>query len=54
MMAALFGRKDIVELLLRNGSDPAIHDYRVNTSASLAEVQGLRKIVQILRFHWAD
>lgn len=54
MMASLFGREEIVELLVRHGADPALQDYQGNTAENLAQAQGLERVVRILRFHFAD
>ena len=51
MMAALFDRKEMAEDLLAAGADPALADTAGNTAASLAEAQGLGKMLSILRFH---
>lgn len=50
MMASLFGREEIVALLLEAGADPKIKDYQGNTAESLANAQGLTKIVKMVRF----
>ena len=51
MMAALFDREEMVEELLAAGADPALTDAAGNTAATLAEGQGLGKMLSVLRFH---
>lgn len=52
MMAALFDRTDIAELLLSHGADARIRDYSGNSAESLAAGQGLGKMLSILKFHF--
>lgn len=40
MMAALFGREDIIRLLLDKGADASVKDAMGNTAHSLAKMQG--------------
>ena len=40
MMAALFGREDIIDILLNKGADSALRDAMGNSAASLATAQG--------------
>lgn len=51
MMAALFDREEMVRLLLQHGADPALADHQGNTAQSLAQGQGLGRILDIIRFH---
>lgn len=51
MMASLFGREELVKLLLQHGADPEIVDYQNNTAESLAQGQGLNQIIKIIRFN---
>lgn len=51
MMASLFGREELVNLLLEHGADPKIVDYQNNTAESLAQGQGLTQIIKIIRFN---
>ena len=51
MMASLFGREEIVKLLIQHGADPKIVDYQGNTAESLAQGQGLTQILNIIRFN---
>ena len=50
MMASLFGREEIITLLLAHGAKPGIIDQRGNSAASLAKAQGLDKVVKMLTF----
>ena len=51
MMASLFGREEIVKLLLQHGADATIVDYQGNSPQSLAKGQGLTHILDIIRFN---
>lgn len=51
MMASLFGREEIVKLLIQHGADPEIVDYQGNTAESLAQGQGLGQIINIIQFN---
>jgi len=48
MMAALFGRSDIVDLLLEHGADPEVKDVMGNQAASLAAGQGQKVLAEKL------
>ena len=48
-LAAAFGHKDAVELLLDHGADPAARDAEGRTPADLAAAQGHEDIVHFLR-----
>ena len=48
MMAALFGRTDIVRLLIAHGANAALKDNAGNTAIGLAEQQGNRAMVTLL------
>jgi ankyrin repeat protein len=50
MMASLFGREAIIELLLAAGAKPDIVDQQGNSARALAQAQGLEKIVKRLTF----
>ena len=52
MMASLFGREEIIKLLLEHGANPDIKDNQGNTSLKLAEAQGLSRVVEIIQFHF--
>ena len=51
MMAALFDRVDLVELMLGAGANPDVQDFRGNTAESLARGQGLGKMIKVLQFN---
>lgn len=51
MMAALFDRVELVELMLTAGANPDVQDLRGNTAESLARGQGLGKMIKILEFN---
>ncbi|MEE9345831.1 MAG: ankyrin repeat domain-containing protein [Methylococcales bacterium] len=51
MMASLFGRQDIIKLLLEHGADPQLTDHQGNTATKLAQAQGLSHVVEIIKFH---
>ena len=51
MMASLFGREVIIKQLLEHGADADLKDHQGNTSAKLAQAQGLNHIVEIIKFH---
>jgi ankyrin repeat protein len=40
MMAALFGRTEVVKLLVAHGADPTLRDRSSNTAVGLAPQQG--------------
>jgi len=50
MMASLFGREEVVGLLLERGADPGIVDLDGNTASSLAKNQRLFGLVEKVRF----
>ncbi|MBB85983.1 MAG: hypothetical protein CMP06_01570 [Xanthomonadales bacterium] len=50
MIAALFGREAMIEQLVAHGADPALADASGNTASSLAQAQGLTRVVNKLRF----
>jgi ankyrin repeat protein len=52
MMASLFGREDIIRLLLEHGANPDLKDRQGNTSIKLAQAQGLSRVVEIIQFHF--
>jgi len=52
MMASLFGREDIIRLLLEQGANPDLKDRQGNTSIKLARAQGLSRVVEIIQFHF--
>lgn len=51
MMASLFGREEMIKLLLEHGANPDLEDTQGNTSIKLAQAQGLSQIVEIIQFH---
>ncbi|MCK5830832.1 MAG: ankyrin repeat domain-containing protein [Methylococcales bacterium] len=51
MMASLFGREDMIKLLLEYGENRDLIDNQGNTSIKLAQAQGLSRIVEIIQFH---
>jgi ankyrin repeat protein len=52
MMASLFGREDMIKLLLEQGADRHLKDKQGNTSVKLAQTQGLSRVVEIIQFHF--
>jgi hypothetical protein len=48
MMAALFGRSEIVRLLIAHGANAALKDKAGNTAAGLAQQQGNAEVVTLL------
>lgn len=51
MMASLFGRETIIAQLLEAGADKRIVDVQGNTAESLAQSQGLSRIVTLVKFN---
>ncbi len=51
MMASLFGREDIIKLLLEHGADPQLTDYHGNTATKLAQAKRLSRVVEMIKFH---
>ena len=51
MMASLFGREEMIKLLLKHGAKVDLTDYQGNTSVLLAQAQGLTRVVEIIKFH---
>jgi ankyrin repeat protein len=51
MMASLFGREEMVRMLLEHGANQYLADNQGNTSIKLAQAQGLSRIVEIIQFH---
>ena len=51
MMASLFGREHLITLFLKHDADPDIIDNQGNTASTLAQAQGLFKVVEIIKFH---
>ncbi len=51
MMASLFGREDIIKLLLEHGADPLLTDPQGNTATKFAQAQGLSRVVEMIQFH---
>ncbi len=47
-MGALFGRTEIVKLLMARGADPAVKDAAGNTAAGLAKQQGNVEMISLL------
>ncbi len=52
MMASLFGREQMIKLLLEHGANKRLEDKQGNTSISLAKAQGLSRVVDIIQFHF--
>jgi len=52
MMASLFGREEMIRLLLQYGANRDLIDYQGNTSVKLAQAQGLSRVVEIIQFHF--
>jgi len=48
MFAAMFGRNEVFELLLRSGADPSTTDIRGQSAADLAAMQGNDKALELL------
>jgi ankyrin repeat protein len=48
MMAALFGRSDVVRLLIAHGANAALKDNAGNTAVGLARQQGNHDMVTVL------
>ena len=48
MMAALFGREEIIDLLLKHDADPGIQDSMGNRAATLAAAQGQQAVAEKL------
>jgi ankyrin repeat protein len=48
MMAALFGRSEIVRLLIAHGANAALKDNAGNTAVGLAQQQGNPEMVTLL------
>jgi len=48
MMAALFGRADVVKLLMAHGADPRVKDAAGNAALGLAAQQGNAEMVALL------
>jgi ankyrin repeat protein len=48
MMAALFGRIDVVRLLVAHGADPTLKDLSGNTAAGLARQQGNAEMAALI------
>lgn len=54
MMASLFGREAIVELLLEHAAKPDLADHQGNTTEKPAQAQGLSRVAEIIKFHIRD
>jgi ankyrin repeat protein len=48
MMAALFGRTDVVKMLLVNGANPELQDQAGNTAVSVAQQQANPQMIALL------
>jgi uncharacterized protein len=48
MMAAMFGRADVVKLLLVNGANPELRDKAGNTAVGLAQQQANPQMIALL------
>lgn len=51
MMASLFGREQLIKVLLEHGARPELMDHQGNTASKLAKAQGLSRVVEIIKFH---
>ncbi|AMK77422.1 MULTISPECIES: ankyrin repeat domain-containing protein [Methylomonas] len=49
MMASLFGREEIIQLLMQHGAHADIQDLQGNSATSLAQAQGLNRVATIIR-----
>lgn len=49
MMASLFGREAVIDVLLAHGADPNMVDRSGNTAAKLADMQGLEALAAKLK-----
>ncbi len=47
-MAAMFGRTDVVKMLLVNGANPELQDRVGNTAGSLAQQQANPQMITLL------
>jgi hypothetical protein len=45
MMAAMFGRTDVIKILLMNGANPELQDGAGNTALRLAQQQAIPQMV---------
>ena len=52
MMASLFGRETVVQLMLKHGAKKDLVDRQGNTAEKLAQAQGLSRVVEIVKFHF--
>jgi hypothetical protein len=48
MMAAMFGRTDVIKILLMNGANPELQDGVGNTALRLAQQQAIRRWSHLL------
>jgi ankyrin repeat protein len=48
-VAEFYGHKDIVELLIENGANPAIRNINGQTPKDIASKAGQRQVAEILR-----
>ena len=48
MMSALFGRTDVVRLLIAHGANAALKDQAGNTAVDLARQQGNSEMVTLI------
>jgi ankyrin repeat protein len=48
MMAAMFGRTEVVKMLLLNGASPELQDQAGNTAVSLAQQQANPQMITLL------
>jgi ankyrin repeat protein len=48
MMAAMFGRTDVVKMLIANGAKPELQDRVGNTAVSLAQQQANQQMITLL------
>lgn len=54
MMAALFDRETLVSLLIDHGADADVRDRQGNSAVTLAQGQGLTRIIDLVQFKLAQ
>ena len=51
MMASLFGREAVIQLMLAHGAKKDLADRQGNTAEKLAQAQGLSRVVEMVKFN---